>query len=81
MQCHAPIIASNTSSIPEVVDDAALLFDPYSIDDLTDKIRYLVNDIDMREKLITKGMERVKSFSWDKTVNKTLEVYNYFKKS
>ena len=81
MQCHAPIIASNTSSIPEVVDDAALLFDPYSIDDLTDKIRYLVNDIDMREKLITKGIERVKSFSWDNTVNKTLEVYNYFKKS
>ncbi|MFK0733812.1 MAG: glycosyltransferase family 4 protein [Gloeotrichia echinulata GP01] len=77
MICQAPVIASNTSSIPEVVGDAGLLFDPTSITDLADRLLFLVEHPAERQRLITKGLEQAKKFSWDKTVTQTLEAYQF----
>lgn len=75
MICQAPIIASNTSSFPEVVGDAGLLFDPNSVADLTDRLLFLLDNPAERDILITKGLEQVKHFSWNKTVAQTVEAY------
>jgi glycosyltransferase involved in cell wall biosynthesis len=75
MACGAPVIASNRSSLPEVVGDAGLLFDPASADDLADRLIALARDTAGRERLIARGRERAKMFSWEKTVSATLEVY------
>ena len=77
MICQAPVIASNTSSIPEVVGDAGLLFDPTSVSDLADRLLFLLEHPAERERLIAKGLEQAKKFSWDKTVTQTLQAYKY----
>lgn len=75
MSCGTAVIASNRSSLPEVIGDAGLLFDPDSLDDLTDALLLLLDDEAERQRLITKGYQRAKAFSWDKTVAQTLEIY------
>ena len=77
MICQAPIIASNTSSFPEVVGDAGLLFDPTSLADLADRLLFMLDNPAERDILIAKGLERVKHFSWDMTATKTVEAYRY----
>ena len=77
MGLGCPVIASNTSSIPEVVDKAALLFDPSSIDSLINVIELLESNESKREKLIDLGFKQEKKFSWDKTARETLKVYKY----
>lgn len=77
MGLGCPVIASNTSSIPEVVEKAALFFDHNSIDSLINVIELLERNESKREKLINLGFEQEKKFSWDKTVHETLKVYKY----
>lgn len=81
MSCGTPVIASNTSSIPEVVADAGILFNPESSNDLADILISIVDNPLGRERLILKGYERSKLFSWDKTVAETLEVYHSFSRN
>ncbi|MFH1759894.1 MAG: glycosyltransferase family 1 protein [bacterium] len=70
-----PVITSNTASMPEVAGDAAILVDPYSTDQITAAINDLYNDKELRNKLIKKGYERIKLFSWDKTAEKIFKLY------
>ncbi len=74
MSCGCPVIASNTSSVPEVCGDAVLYIDPYSIDDISDRIKLLIYDDHLRQELIQKGMKRSYLFSWEKTVSDILQV-------
>lgn len=76
MACGTPVIASNTSSFPEVVGDAGLLVDPYEIEDLTVAMWRLLSDEDLRASLIEKGFKRVALFSWEKTARETLDLYH-----
>ena len=76
MSCGTPVVASNTSSIPEVVGNAGILFNPQSSNDLADILLSIVDNPLKRDRLIEKGYERSKLFSWDKTVAQTLEVYH-----
>lgn len=75
MACGIPIVASNTSSIPEIVGDAALLVDPYSVEDIARGMERALLDSNLRAMLVQKGLERVKQFSWQTTSEKTLKVY------
>lgn len=77
MGLGCPVIASNTSSIPEVVDKAALFFDPNSKDSLINVIELLESNNSKREKMINLGLEQEKKFSWDKTAHETFKVYKY----
>ena len=75
MQCGTPVVACNASSIPEVVGDAGLLFDPDKPDELTEILRAIVVDSIDRDALIQKGSEQAQQFTWEKTVAQTVEVY------
>jgi len=70
-----PVAASNTSSLPEVAGDAAILFDPYNVDDMADKIYKVLSDGSLRERLIEKGFKRCDNFSWEKCARETLNIY------
>jgi glycosyltransferase involved in cell wall biosynthesis len=73
MTHQTPIIASKVSSIPEVLGDAGLYVDPYDIEDIAQKIESILEDSQLRNKLIARGSERVKDFSWENTARRTLE--------
>lgn len=75
MACGTPVIASNTSSLPEVIGAAGILFNPGSSSDLAEALLLLMNNSLERDRLIVKGAQRVKEFDWDKTAAKTFEVY------
>ncbi len=64
MQCGVPAIVSNTSSMPEVAGDAALLVDPTNADDIADKMHLIYKDEALRKKLIDNAREQIKKFDW-----------------
>lgn len=65
--CHTPVITSNVTSMPEVAGDAALLVDPMSINSITDAMKQMAGDEQLRKMLIEKGEERSKMFTWQKS--------------
>lgn len=79
MSCGTVVVASNCSSIPEVVGDAGLLFDPKSTNDLVDILLFLLDSSTERDRLIAKGYKRAQAFSWDKTVAQTVDIYRSVK--
>jgi len=74
MKYGCPVIASNVSSLPEAGGDAALYVDPENVDDIAKNLKLLIEDKILREKLVKKGYEQVKKFSWEKTAKETLNV-------
>lgn len=75
MACGAPVITSNTSSLPEVVGDAALLIDPHNTHELAQTILRLLENEQLREELRQKGYARAQLFTWPKSASKMLSVY------
>lgn len=76
MASGCPVIASNTSSLPEVVSDAGILINPYNIDEIANAMYEVLNDDCLRENMIKKGLKRANLFSWDKTAKETIKLYN-----
>ena len=75
MAAKVPVVVSNVSSLPEIVGDAGILVDPYSVDDIARGIKEAINlDETTRNSIIEKGLERTKQFSWEKAAYKTLAV-------
>ena len=72
MACEVPIVASLSASIPEVTEDAALLFEPLDIKAMSEAMGKIITDSKLREKLISRGRERVKDFSWEKCATQVL---------
>lgn len=75
MQCDCPVVCSNTSSIPEVVGDAAQSFDPTQPGALQAALEALVSSNARRDELIARGRERRRQFSWDACATDTLALY------
>jgi glycosyltransferase involved in cell wall biosynthesis len=76
MACGAPVIAQNSSSIPEVLGDAGILVDSADFDNaLVRALEDLLADSSRRQLLRERGLERVKKFSWQKTALETLKIY------
>lgn len=69
-QCGAPVITSTASSLPEVAGDAALLVDPFSVQSIADALMCIYQEPALREKLVEKGFDRAKQFSWDISAEK-----------
>lgn len=69
-----PVITTNSTSIPEVCGDAAVYFDPYSAKDLSVKLDNLIEDTELRNDMINKGLERAKMFSWSKASDDVLDM-------
>jgi glycosyltransferase involved in cell wall biosynthesis len=76
MACGAPVIASATTSIPEIVGDSALLINPRDINELRDSMLKILEDNKLKETLILKGFIRASELTWRDTARKTLIAYN-----
>jgi len=74
MQCGTPVICSNTSSLPEVAGEAALLVDPLDVDALAQAMRQIVQDADLRQGLIERGYAQAQKFSWQACAARVLSV-------
>lgn len=77
MSSGTPVITSNTSSLPEVAGDAAILVNPGEIFDLYEAMESVISKPSLREELKLKGLKQSKKFSWEKTAQQTLEVYRH----
>jgi len=76
MACGVPVVTSNVSSLPEVAGNATILINPYSVDELADGIWRILSDEELRNQCIKKGIERAKSFTWERCAKNTLDVFN-----
>ena len=75
MACGIPVITSNTSSLPEVVGDAALLVDPQSEEELRSAIIKVTSDPTLGQSMSEKGLNQARKFSWEQIARDTLKVY------
>lgn len=75
MACGTPVLTGNTSSMPEVAGDAALLVDPENTEEITKSMQILAQNEKKRAELAKKGFAQVKKFSWEKAAEETLRVF------
>ena len=75
MSCGCPVIAANTSSMPEVIGDSGILLDQITDDTAITQALNSLLDSKVRAELIAKGLNRAKLFSWDKSAEQHIEVY------
>lgn len=75
MACGTPVVTSNVSSLPEVVEDAALLVNPENVFEIARGIREVLTNPQLRSELIQKGFRQIRKFSWEQTAREVLEVY------
>jgi glycosyltransferase involved in cell wall biosynthesis len=75
MACGCPVIVSNAASLPEVCGDAAYYIDPRQVDSLAEGIYRVIGDDALRQDLIRKGLERAKLFSWERTAEEHLKLF------
>lgn len=78
MSCGTPVLTSNTSSMPEVAGEGALLVDPFHVQEIASMIVRLHQDDELCAAQKEYGLERVKRFSWKKTASQVWEVYSSF---
>lgn len=72
---ETPVISSNKASLPEILGDAALYFDPANVEDFCSKLHIILNDKKTRAELIQNGLKRYQQFSWTKMAEMSLLVY------
>lgn len=75
MASGVPVVVSNTSSLPEVVGDAALLVDPWDTDALADALRRGLEHVEWRTATVAAGVIRARQFAWERSVDRTVSVY------
>jgi glycosyltransferase involved in cell wall biosynthesis len=75
MACGAPVITSNTSSMPEVAGDAALLIDPHNSGQIAKAMQQVLENEQLRDELRQKGYARAQNFTWPKSASKMLSIY------
>lgn len=75
MACGTPVIVSNVSSLPEVVGNAGLLVDPYSVDQIEQAVRTISTDTKLRVKLSKLSLEQSKKFSWKNMAKEVIKVF------
>jgi glycosyltransferase involved in cell wall biosynthesis len=74
MACGTPVLCSNTSALPEVAGDAAILVDPHAVDAIAAGLARLVADAPLREQLRTRGLAHAAVFTWERCARATLDV-------
>jgi glycosyltransferase involved in cell wall biosynthesis len=75
MACGTPVVTSKLSSLPEVVGDAAVFVDPWSVEDIADGLGRALSNESLRAELRAKGLARATAFSWEKSVKAIHEGY------
>ena len=75
MASGIPVVASNTSALPEILGGAGILFDPLDVGEMAEAMRIAISDTRVRRELIAKGLTRASGFSWEEAAQRTLRVY------
>ena len=75
MACGTPVVTSKKASLAEIAGRAAILVDPYDISDIANGLTVAIDDEDLREDLIARGLKQAKKFSWEKVADETYKVY------
>jgi glycosyltransferase involved in cell wall biosynthesis len=75
MACGTPVVASNQSSLPEVVGEAGLLVDPYNVDAMATAMSQALQNTDLHQRLSQAGHQQVKKFTWDGMATNLLRLY------
>jgi len=75
MASGTPAIGARAGSIPEVMGDGGILFDPASVDNLTDALEKVLEDTSFQEQLIKRGLKNVARFSWERCAEETVQIY------
>jgi len=75
MACGTPVLTSNVSSLPEVVDEAAVLVNPENVFEIARGMKDLLVDEGLRAQCVERGLARTQVFSWEKTASQVLETY------
>lgn len=75
MHCGAPVIAANTSSLPEVLGHDEALFDPFDEQAIASKIMQVLDDEAFRQRLISHGLQQAHKFSWDSTAKRAIAAF------
>lgn len=78
MACGTPVITSNLSCLPEVAGNAAILINPYNVDEITEAMQTIATDNQLRSQLSTEGLKQANNFSWEKTAQATTEVLKQY---
>lgn len=76
MACGTPVISSKAASMPEVIGDAGLLVDPYSVDEIGMAMERILSDVELCDQLIQKGLKRAQKYTWDNAAEILKGVYN-----
>jgi glycosyltransferase involved in cell wall biosynthesis len=76
MASGTPVITSNVSSLPEVVGEAALMIDPYDPEAIAGAMRRVLTDASLRSELRTRGLDRARSFSWERSIRRVRDIYD-----
>jgi glycosyltransferase involved in cell wall biosynthesis len=77
MACGCPILTANTCAPPEVVDGAAYLVDPLDVSAIAEGLRALLVNSELRERMVLRGLERAKDFSWEQCASQVLAVFEH----
>jgi glycosyltransferase involved in cell wall biosynthesis len=75
MASGTPVLCSYTSSLPEVIGDAALTFNPYNDNEILRAMQTIVENEPVRNSLINKGKQQIRKFSWERSAKETLQIY------
>lgn len=75
MACGTPVVCSHASSLPEVIGEAALVFDPLNPPDIAQALDTVLENANLRFRMRTKGLLQAKQFSWERTARETMDVY------
>jgi glycosyltransferase involved in cell wall biosynthesis len=75
MASGTPVIGSNAASIPEVMGDGGILFDPHSYQELEQTLERVLDDTTLRSHMIQKGFENIRRFSWETCGERTCKIY------
>ena len=77
MSCGAPVIGSNTTSVPEVIGRQDALFDPCDVLDISQKLKKVLEDEVFRAELVVHGLKQAQKFSWDTTARRVITAYEH----
>lgn len=75
MANHCPVVSSNKGSLPEVIGNAGVYFDPYDYEEMAEKILSVIDSQKKRQELIKLGLTQYSKYSWDTCANKTMKIY------
>lgn len=75
MACGVPVVVTNKASVPEVVGDCGVYFDPFEIESIAESIGLVSNDAQLRTRNAVRGLNRSTSFTWHKAAQETLKLY------